>query len=345
MLHICSTKESLQEKEDEKVNISTTAIYHLATTNEVFEKRDLGILNPLLEDLAVTDILVNGHKEIWIDKGQGLEKTKLKFLSEENVRTFAQKIALSTGRRLDQSQPYVDAQLTKTIRLHAVLSPISNPGTTISLRIHRAENFTLEQLVDCQTITIKQKEFLTKIINENKSFVISGGTGSGKTTLLNSLLSNCSKKQRIVVIEDSRELNPNHPHIVSLESRPPNIEGMGLITMKDLIKQSLRMRADRLIIGEVRGSEVIDWLAALNTGHLGSAGTIHANSIYEVVIRFESLGLMSGLSKEAIHSQLKTALNYVIHIERNNQGKRQVVGIGEFRVDQNGFSFIQEVNL
>jgi pilus assembly protein CpaF len=289
--------------------------------------------------------LVNGYKEVWIDQGNGLERTKLSFLNEESVRSLAQQLALSTGRRLDQSQPYVDAQLSKTIRLHAILSPISNPGSIISLRIHRPEVLSLEDLVELVTITKQQKDFFEKIIKDNKSFVISGGTGSGKTTLLNSLLSSCDENQRILIIEDSRELNPKHPHVISLESRPTNIEGMGLITMKDLIKQSLRMRADRLIIGEVRGIEVIDWLGALNTGHRGSTGTIHANSIHEVVIRFESLGLISGLSKDAIHSQLKTALNYVIHIEKDSQGKRKVVGVGEFKVDEKGYLFVEEIIL
>ena len=287
----------------------------------------------MLSNPSINDILVNGHKEVWIDKGQGLEKTKLTFLNEESVRSLAQRLALSTGRRLDQSQPYVDAQLSKTIRLHAVLSPIANPGTVISLRIHRPQIMSLSELVMNKTITTSQKDFLNEIIKEKKSFVICGGTGSGKTTLLNSLLSEVNRNQRILIIEDSRELNPQHPHVISLEGRPANIEGMGLITMKELIKQSLRMRADRLIIGEVRGAEVIDWLSALNTGHSGSAGTIHANSIQEVIIRFESLGLMAGLSKEAIHSQLRTALDYVIHIERNSDGKRQVKAIGEFQID------------
>jgi pilus assembly protein CpaF len=289
--------------------------------------------------------LVNGYKEVWIDQGKGLERTRLSFINEENVRSLAQQLALSTGRRLDQSQPYVDAQISKTIRLHAILSPVSNPGSIISLRIHRPEVISLNNLVETDTLTKKQKDFFEKIIKDDKSFVISGGTGSGKTTLLNSLLSSCDENQRILIIEDSRELNPQHPHVVSLESRPANIEGMGLITMKDLIKQSLRMRADRLIIGEVRGIEVTDWLSALNTGHRGSAGTIHANSIREVVIRFESLGLISGLSKEAIHSQLKTALNYVIHIEKDSQGKRRVVGIGEFKVDQKGYLYVEEIHL
>ena len=299
----------------------------------------------MLSNPSTTDILVNGHKEVFIDQGKGLEKTKLTFLNEESVRSLAQRLALSTGRRLDQSQPYVDAQLSKTIRLHAVLSPIANPGTVISLRIHRPQILSLDELVMNKTMTTSQKDFLTELIKNQKSFVICGGTGSGKTTLLNSLLSEVNRNQRILIIEDSRELNPQHPHVVSLEGRPANIEGMGLITMKDLIKQSLRMRADRLIIGEVRGAEIVDWLSALNTGHSGSAGTIHANSIHEVIIRFESLGLMAGLSKEAIHSQLGTALNYVIHIERQSDGQRRVKAIGEFQIDSNGHCFIEELNI
>ena len=299
----------------------------------------------MLSNPNITDILVNGHKEVWMDQGQGLEKTKLTFLNEESVRSLAQKLALSTGRRLDQSQPYVDAQLTKTIRFHAVLSPIANPGTVISLRIHRPQIISLSELVSNNTLTNSQKDFLTKLLDDKKSFVICGGTGSGKTTLLNSLLSDVNINQRILIIEDSRELNPKHPHVVSLEGRPANIEGMGLITLKDLIKQSLRMRADRLIIGEVRGVEVVDWLSALNTGHTGSAGTIHANSIHEIIIRFESLGLMAGLSKEVIHSQLRTALDYVIHIERNSDGKRDVKAIGEFQIDSTGHCFIEELNI
>jgi pilus assembly protein CpaF len=286
-----------------------------------------------------------GRGDDMVDKWREGEKTKLTFLNEESVRSLAQRLALSTGRRLDQSQPYVDAQLSKTIRLHAVLSPIANPGTVISLRIHRPQILSLDELVINKTITTSQKDFFNQIIKEKKSFVICGGTGSGKTTLLNSLLSEVNSYQRILIIEDSRELNPQHPHVVSLEGRPANIEGMGLITMKDLIKQSLRMRADRLIIGEARGAEVIDWLSALNTGHTGSAGTIHANSIHEVIIRFESLGLMTGLSKEAIHSQLRTALDYVIHIERDSDGKRQVKAIGEFHTDSSGNCFIEEMNI
>jgi pilus assembly protein CpaF len=333
------------QNDQRKLHISIQLIYHQSRNDEQTQTSGLGILESLLDNSNITDILVNGHKEVWIDQGQGLEKTKLTFLNEESVRSLAQKLALSTGRRLDQSQPYVDAQLTKTIRLHAVLTPIASPGTFISLRIHRPKTMLLTELVINKTLTTPQKNFLTEMIKNKKSFVICGGTGSGKTTLLNSLLSDVGKSQRILIIEDSRELNPQHPHVLSLEGRPVNIEGMGLITMKDLIKQSLRMRADRLIIGEVRGAEVNDWLSALNTGHTGSAGTIHANSIHEVITRFECLGLMAGLSKEAIHSQLKTALDYVIHIERNADGKRRVRAIGEFLTDSSGNSFIKELSI
>ena len=333
------------QNDQRKLHISIQPIYHQSQNDEQTQTSGLGILESLLNNSNITDILVNGHKEVWIDQGQGLEKTKLTFLNEESVKSLAQKLALSTGRRLDQSQPYVDAQLTKSIRLHAVLTPIASPGTFISLRVHRPKTMSLSELVINKTLTTSQKNFLTEMVKNKKSFVICGGTGSGKTTLLNSLLSDVGKSQRILIIEDSRELNPQHPHVVSLEGRPANIEGMGLITMKDLIKQSLRMRADRLIIGEVRGAEVIDWLSALNTGHTGSAGTIHANSIHEVITRFECLGLMAGLSKEATHSQLKTALNYVIHIERNADGKRRVRAIGEFQTDSLGHSFIQELNI
>ena len=333
------------QNDQRKLHISIQPIYHQSQNDEQTQTSGLGILESLLNNSNITDILVNGHKEVWIDQGQGLEKTKLTFLNEESVKSLAQKLALSTGRRLDQSQPYVDAQLTKSIRLHAVLTPIASPGTLFSLRVHRPKTMSLSELVINKTLTTSQKNFLTEMVKNKKSFVICGGTGSGKTTLLNSLLSDVGKSQRILIIEDSRELNPQHPHVVSLEGRPANIEGMGLITMKDLIKQSLRMRADRLIIGEVRGAEVIDWLSALNTGHTGSAGTIHANSIHEVITRFECLGLMAGLSKEATHSQLKTALNYVIHIERNADGKRRVRAIGEFQTDSLGHSFIQELNI
>ena len=195
-----------------------------------------------------------------------------------------------------------------------------------------------------ETITRQQKTFLKQIIDNEKSFVICGGTGSGKTTLLNTLISEIDTNSRIIVIEDLQEIITNHPHLISLEARQANIEGVGEITMRDLVKQTLRMRADRLIIGEVRGIEVMDWLAALNTGHKGGAGTIHANSIYEVINRFESLGFSAGCSRELIHSQISTALQYVIHVEKTKHGFRKIVEIGEF-VKENDQMVIKRIDV
>lgn len=308
-------------------------------------EQKFGIIEGLLQMKDITDVLINGAHQIWIDRGKGLEQTDLKFIDETNLRSFAQKIAFMSGRRLDQSHPYVDAQVSKNIRFHCLLSPVAFPGTLVSFRIHQTQVLDFNQLVSNKTITQIQADFIKKIIKDNKSFVICGGTGSGKTTLLNSILSQCNKNQRIIIIEDSRELTPNHPHTISLEARPANIEGKGLITMRELIKQSLRMRADRLIIGEVRGNEVIDWLGALNTGHTGSAGTIHANSIHEVVSRFETLGLAAGLSKETLNSQLKGSLDYVIHINKDDQSRRNVSGIGAFKVDKIGQVYIEQLDL
>jgi pilus assembly protein CpaF len=309
------------------------------------DEKKYGIVEDLLKEKDITDVLINGCNPIWIDRGKGLEETELQFFDEASLRTFAQKFAFIAGRRLDQSHPYVDAQVSKTIRFHCLLSPVAFPGTLVSFRIHQNKTFNFNQLIFNSTITQNQSDFIKKIVIENKSFVICGGTGSGKTTILNSILSQCSKNQRIAIIEDSRELNPDHPHTISLEARPANIEGKGLITMRELIKQSLRMRADRLIIGEVRGDEVIDWLGALNTGHIGSIGTIHANSINQVVSRFETLGIAAGLSRETLHSQLKGSFHYAIHINKDDKSQRKVTGIGEFKVDNQGQVYIEQLNI
>jgi len=301
------------------------------------EIKELEIINELLLDEQITDILINGHSQILIDKGQGLVLTKLKFKSEEQLRRVVQQIALSRGKRLDQSQPYVDLSLSKNIRFHCVLSPIASPGILVSIRIHKTKSFTLTQLQELQMFDYKIKKFLNNMLKNNKTFVISGGTGSGKTTLLNSLISEIDSSKRILVIEDSKEILSNHHQLISLEARQANIEGIGKITLRDLVKQALRMRADRLIIGEVRGEEVVDWLAALNTGHKGGAGTIHANSISEVITRFETLGLIAGVTKELIINQLKNSLDYVIHLEKDEKNIRKVKDIGQFVFQNNQF--------
>ena len=246
-----------------------------------------------------------------------------------------QQIALSRGKRLDQSQPFVDLSLAKNIRFHCVLAPIASPGTLVSIRIHKSKTFTLNQLQELGMFDLRTKDFLNDILKTNKSFVICGGTGSGKTTLLNSLISEIDYAKRILVIEDTKEILTNHPQLISLEARPANIEGFGQITLRDLVKQALRMRADRLIIGEVRGEEVVDWLAALNTGHKGGAGTLHANSIKEVITRFETLGLIAGVSQELIIKQLKNSLDYVFYLEKDENQVRKIKDIGQFIFENN----------
>ncbi len=325
--------------------MSTNFSYHESEFFDYAIESELGILENLVKNDNVTDILVNGHSQIWVDKGKGLEKTNLTFISEENLRNFAQKLALANNKRLDQSSPYVDILLENNIRMHAILSPLANPGTIISLRVHREKVYTLLDLVNLKTIKKLQKEFLEELILKQKSFVISGGTGSGKTTLLNSLLSLVPLNQRIIIVEDSKELKPDHPHVISLSARSPNIEGKGEITLRDLIKQTLRMRADRLVVGEVRGNEVIDWLAALNTGHKGGCGTIHANSIYEVVSRFENLGLNAGFSLTAIHAQLKNTIQYVIQLDQDLQGQREIKDIGELFINDQGVNEVRPLKI
>ena len=303
----------------------------------------LGILQPLLADKSITDILVNGHNQVCIDRGHGIEEIEFRFESDLQVRQLAQRLALSVGRRLDQSSPFVDARLESGIRLHAGLYPISKPGTSISLRIPRAKTFSLDELLSLGSIDENIKNFLSKMIKERVSFVISGGTGSGKTTLLNTLLSECHDTERILIVEDSNELKPNHKFRISLESRPANLEGKGAITMRDLIRQALRMRPDRLIVGEVRGAEVVDWLAALNTGHDGGAGTLHANSPQDVPIRFESLALAAGLNREGLHAQLNSAIEYVVHISRGFKAKRIVSSIGRCTLNEKGLVEVKNI--
>lgn len=286
-----------------------------------------GPLEPLLRTAGVTDVLVNGAGEVWLDRGRGLERTAVTFPDEQSVRRLAQRLAASGGRRLDDASPYVDLRLGDGTRFHAVLAPISRPGTVISLRVPRAEVFTLAELQDSGTATAEGVELLRLLVVRRRAFLVSGGTGTGKTTLLNALLSVVDPAERIVLVEDATELRPSHPHVIGLEARPPNIEGAGQVTVQQLVRQALRMRPDRVVVGEVRGAEVVDLLAALNTGHEGGCGTIHANSVGDVPSRIEGLALAAGLPRAAVHSQLGSALDAVVHLDRR-AGRRQLRAIG-----------------
>lgn len=294
-----------------------------------------GPLENLFTQPGVTDVLVNNHKEVWIDQGAGLERTNVAWNSESELREFAARLASSVNRRLDDVNPFVDAQLKNGIRFHAIIPPLSKISTTLSFRIPSAKQFSLTDLVELKTIDKNSLEILKSLIAKRVSIAISGSTGSGKTTILGALLSEVNSDERILVIEDSAELHIDHPHVIQLQTRNPNAEGIGQIELKHLVKQALRMRPDRLVIGEVRGTEVLDFLVALNTGHEGGCVTVHANSTQSVIARFEALGLLAKISKSAIHALLKEAIQVLIHVARTPSG-RKITEISVLDVDQNG---------
>jgi pilus assembly protein CpaF len=283
-----------------------------------------GPLDPLLRTPGVTDVLVNGADRVYLDRGQGLELTAVRFPDDEAVRRLAQRLAAVGGRRLDDASPHVDLRLADGTRFHAVLAPLARPGTLISLRVPRPRGFTLEELQAAGFLTSDGAEVLRAVVSSRAAFLVSGGTGTGKTTLLATLLSLVPPDERIVLVEDAGELHPDHPHVVGLESRPPNIEGAGEIDLRALVRQALRMRPDRLVVGEVRGGEVVELLAALNTGHEGGCGTLHANSALDVPARIEALALAAGLGREAAHSQFASAVDVVLHLGRAAGGTRRL---------------------
>jgi pilus assembly protein CpaF len=285
-----------------------------------------GPLEPLLADPAVTDVLVNAPDDVWVDRGDGLERAAVRFTDETAVRRLAVRLASPTGRRLDDAQPWVDARLPGGVRLHAVLPPVSPRGTLLSLRVPRRRAFELPELVAAGTVPDDGAELLSRLVASRTAFLVSGGTGTGKTTLLSALLSLVDPHDRVLLVEDAGELAPSHPQVVRLEARPPNVEGAGGVSLRDLVRQALRMRPDRLVVGEVRGGEVVDLLSALNTGHEGGCGTLHANSAADVPARLEALAAVAGLTRHALHSQLASGLQVVVHLVRVPGGGPRRVG-------------------
>jgi pilus assembly protein CpaF len=287
-------------------------------------RRDLtgaGPLEPLVADPAVTDILVNGAEPVWVDRGHGLERTAIRLPDRESARRLAQRLAATAGRALDDAHPFVDARLPDGTRLHAALPPVAPHGPYLSLRTFRPRAFTLPELVAANTLTAPVADLLTAIVRARLAYLVTGGTGSGKTTLLSTLLGLVPATERVVVVEDAAELHPAHPHVVALTARLANAEGAGAITLRDLVRQALRMRPDRIVVGECRGGEIVELLAALNTGHDGGAGTLHANTAADVPARLEALGITGGLTREALHAQLTAALQLVLHLRRTPTGR------------------------
>jgi len=290
-----------------------------------------GPLDPLLRDPATTDVLVTGPDQVWVDGADGLRRTGVRFTDEDAVRRLAQRLAMSAGRRLDDAQPYVDGWLPTTggrVRMHAVLAPIAAAGTCLSLRVLRPASHDLTALRALGTFDDAVHHLLDAIITARLAFLVSGGTGSGKTTLLAGLLGRVPPTERIVCVEDAGELEPGHPQFVRLLARPPNVEGAGEVTLRDLVRQGLRMRPDRIVVGEVRGAEVCDLLSALNTGHDGGAGTVHANAPAEVPARLEALAALGDLSRTALHSQFAAAVHVILHMRRLGAGERRLTEIG-----------------
>lgn len=301
-----------------------------------------GVLEPLLRDPGTTDVLVTAPDAVWVDDGRGLRRTAVRFADEDSVRRLAQRLAVAAGRRLDEAQPWVDGQLSGlgvgdlTIRLHAVLPPVAVAGTCVSLRVLRPATQDLGALTRSGALAPDAAQLLTEIIASRLAFLVSGGTGAGKTTLLAAALAAISGVERIVCVEDAAELAPPHPHLVRLVARTANVEGVGEITLRQLVRQALRMRPDRIVVGEVRGAEVIDLLAALNTGHDGGAGTVHANSPAEVPARLEALAALGGLDRSALHSQLAAAVQVVLHVGRDRDGRRRLSEIAVLQRGNNG---------
>ncbi len=300
-----------------------------------------GILDPLLAAEGTTDVLVTSPDAVWVDDGNGLRLSDVRFEDEAAVRRLAQRLAVAAGRRLDDAQPWVDGQLTGigsgrfAVRLHAVLPPVAISGTCLSLRVLRPATQGLAALEAAGAIPPVAAELLRGVIGARLAFLVSGGTGAGKTTLLAAALGAVDPAERIICIEDAPELAPRHPHLVRLVARGANVEGAGEVTLRQLVRQSLRMRPDRIVVGEVRGAEVVDLLAALNTGHDGGAGTLHANNPGEVPARLEALGAVGGLDRAALHSQLAAAVHVVVHIARQG-ADRQVTEIAVLQRDKAG---------
>jgi pilus assembly protein CpaF len=299
----------------------------------VAEILGLGPLEPLLADGSITEIMVNGAKQIYIERAGKLHREPATFESDDHLMRIIDRIVAPLGRRIDESSPYVDARLTDGSRVNAVIPPISLVGPVLTIRKFSRDPITVEQLIEWGTITPEAIEFLKACVISAINMVVSGGTGSGKTTMLNILSGYIPNDERIVTIENAAELQLRQEHVVTLESRPPNIEGRGEVTIQHLVVNSLRMRPDRIIVGEIRAEEALDMLQAMNTGHEGSMTTAHSNSPRDTLARIETMTLMAGmdLPVRAIREQISSALELVVHLERLRDGTRKVTNISEIQ--------------
>jgi pilus assembly protein CpaF len=314
--------------------------------NEVrHELFGLGPLEPLLADPTISDILVNSHRTIYIERRGKLEATEIAFKDDEHLMRVIERIVSSVGRRIDESSPMVDARLADGSRVNAIIPPLSIDGPVLSIRRFGTEPLRMSALIENRALTREIAEMLEMCVRARLNLLISGGTGAGKTTLLNALSAYIPEDERIVTIEDSAELQMQQPHVVRLETRPPNIEGRGEVTQRDLVKNALRMRPDRIVIGEVRGGEAIDMLQAMNTGHDGSLTTVHANTPRDALSRLETMIQMTGmrLSERAMRQQVASALDIVLQVARLSDGTRRVTSISEITGMEGDTITMQEI--
>ncbi len=291
----------------------------------------LGPLEPLLWDDEITDILVNGHNQIYVEKRGKLHATDVKFQDDQHLMLIIDRIVSQVGRRVDEASPMVDARLPDGSRINAIIPPLALDGPSLSIRRFGRKRFNIEDLVEKKTLVPEIVEFLRTIVKARLNVLVCGGTGSGKTTMLNCLSLFIPADERIVTIEDSAELMLQQPHVVRLETRPANVEGKGEVSQRDLVKNTLRMRPDRIIVGEVRGGEVFDMLQAMSTGHDGSIATVHANTPRDAMGRLEMMMLLSGVSipQRAMRQQIASALNIIVHVSRLSDGTRKILRISE----------------
>jgi pilus assembly protein CpaF len=291
----------------------------------------LGPLEDLLADPAVEEVMVNGPDRVFVERGGLIEPTEVRFADEEELRNAIERILAPLGRRIDELSPMVDARLGDGSRVNVVIPPLAVDGPALSIRRFAARRPSPTDLVEMGTLSAAQRDLLAEAVAGRRSVLVSGGTGSGKTTLLNALSSFIGAGERVVTIEDAAELRLQQAHVVRLESRPASVEGRGEVTVRDLLRNALRMRPDRIVIGEVRGTEALDLLTALNTGHDGALSTVHANSPADALTRLETLALMAGLGlpHEAIAEQVQRGVDLVVHLERGAGGARRVSEIGE----------------
>ena len=336
--------ESLVVGESTPMNLQERERLGQEVLDEVF---GLGPLEPLLADPTISDILVNGHSRVYIERRGLLELTNIQFRDDIHLMAIIDRIVSAIGRRVDESSPMVDARLADGSRVNAIIPPLAVDGPTLSIRRFGRDPLRAENLIQNNSLTAPMMELLRGCVKARLNILISGGTGAGKTTLLNVLSSNISDRERIVTIEDAAELQLHQEHVVRLETRPPNIEGKGAVYQRQLMINSLRMRPDRIIVGEVRGEEALDMLQAMNTGHDGSLTTIHANSPHDAISRLETMVAMSDLNipERAIRHQIASAIDVIVQVSRLSDGTRKVINIAEVTGTEGPIVTIQEIFL